>query len=127
MAHDHITAQSWTHKIYVPTQNRFVHSGQEQFLENLERTPQTILPPSYHIDNERNDYDVEEYDKKLCGLVHLDPKDGIYYAVRKVFERDGRLVRPGREITLARVHQFQVGSSTPSRYARDAAPGRSGR
>ena len=27
-AHDQSTAQSWTHRIYIPAQNRFVHSGQ---------------------------------------------------------------------------------------------------
>ena len=45
MANDRITAQSWTHRMYVPNQNRFVHSGQVLFLENLQRTPETTLVP----------------------------------------------------------------------------------
>ena len=58
-------------------------------MENLQRFPETILPPSYFIDKEKDEYNAEEYDKKLRGVVHLDPEDGIYYVVRKVFERDG--------------------------------------
>ena len=71
MAHDQITAQSWTHRVYIPVQNRFVHSGQEQFLENLQRTPEAILPRSYFIDREKDEYNVEVYDKRLRGVVHL--------------------------------------------------------
>ena len=92
MAHEQITAQSWRYRVFIPTQNRFVHSGQVQFLENLERTPETILPPSYHLDKERNDYDVDIYDRKLRGTIHLDPENGIYYSMRRVFEKDGLAV-----------------------------------
>ena len=86
MAHDQITAQSWSHRIYVPTQSRFINSGQVHFLEDVQRTPETILPPSYHIDKEKDEFDVN---KKLRGVVHLDPEDGIFYVIRKVFERNG--------------------------------------
>ena len=89
LAHNQITSLSWTHRVYIPTQNRFVHSGQVQFLEKLIRTPEMILPPSYAIDREREEYDVDVYDSKLRGSVHMDPEDGIHYSVRRVFERDG--------------------------------------
>ena len=89
MAHDQITAQSWTHRIYIPLENRFVQSGQVQFLQNWERSPEVIFPPSYHIDREKDDYNVEVYDKRLHGVFHLDLEDGIHYVVRRVFERDG--------------------------------------
>ena len=89
MAHDQITAQSWTHRIYVPNQNRFIHSGQVQFLEDLQRTPEMILPPSYGIDKEKEEYNTDEYNKKLSGLIHFDPEEGIYYSVKRVFEKDG--------------------------------------
>ena len=89
MTHDQITAQSWTHRIYVPTQNRIINSGRVHFLENSYRTSETILPPSYSIDREKDEYNVEEYDKKLRGVVHLDSEDGIYYVVRQVFEHNG--------------------------------------
>ena len=52
-------------------------------------TPETILSPSYDIDQENDEYNIEEYNKKLRGVVHLNPEDGIYYTVRKVFERGG--------------------------------------
>ena len=58
-------------------------------MENIQRTPEAILPPSYYIDKEKEEYNVDEYDRKLRGVVHLDPEDGIFYVVRKVFERDG--------------------------------------
>jgi hypothetical protein len=89
MAHDQITAQSWAHRIYIPAQNRFVISGQVHFLENVQRTLEIILPPSYNIDKEKDEFDVNEYDKKLRGVVHLDPEDGIYYVVRQVYEHNG--------------------------------------
>ena len=58
-------------------------------MENLYRTSETILPPSYSLDREKDEYNVEEYDRKLRGVVHLDPEDGIFYVIRKVFERNG--------------------------------------
>ena len=48
-----------------------------------------ILPQSYAIDREREEYDVDVYDSKLRGSVHMDPEDGIHYSVSRVFERDG--------------------------------------
>ena len=51
-----------------------------------------ILPPSYSIDREKVAYDVDTYDKKLHGTIHYDPEDGIYYSVRRVFEREGLAV-----------------------------------
>ena len=59
------------------------------FLENVQRTLEIILPPSYNIDKEKDEFDVNEYDKKLRGVVHLDPEDGIYYVVRQVYEHNG--------------------------------------
>lgn len=44
------------------------HSGQVQFLEDLQGTPEMILPPSYGIDKEHDEYNVDEYNnKKLNG------------------------------------------------------------
>ena len=91
MAHGQITAQSWTHRIYIPIQNRFVHSGQVQLLENLQRTPEMILSPSYGIDKEKGEYNTDEYNKKLSGLVHFDPEDGVYYSKKRVFDTERRL------------------------------------
>ena len=48
-----------------------------------------LLPPSYNIDRENDEYDVDAYDAKLRGSVHIDPEDGIHYSVRRVFEKDG--------------------------------------
>ena len=59
------------------------------FLENIQRTFETILPPSYSIDREKDEYNVEEYNRRLKGVIHLDPEDGISYVIRKVFERNG--------------------------------------
>ena len=89
LAHNQVTSLSWTHRVYIPTQNKFVHSGQVQFLEKMTRTPEMLLPPSYNIDRENDEYDVDAYDAKLRGSVHIDPEDGIHYSVRRVFEKDG--------------------------------------
>ena len=48
-----------------------------------------LLPPSYAIDRQKEEYDVDVYDSKLRGSIHMDPEDGIHYSVRRVFERDG--------------------------------------
>jgi hypothetical protein len=55
----------------------------------MTRTPEMLLPPSYNIDRENDEYDVDAYDAKLRGSVHIDPEDGIHYSVRRVFEKDG--------------------------------------
>ena len=48
-----------------------------------------ILPASHAIDQENDEYNIEEYNKKLRGVVYLNPEDGIYHTIQKVFERDG--------------------------------------
>ena len=88
MAHDQVTAHFSVHS---NTQYRFVHSGRVQFSENLDRSPETIVPPSYFIDREKEGVnDVELYDRILRGVKHLDMEDGIDYYMPNVMVSFGK-------------------------------------
>ena len=88
-AQDQITEQGWAYRIFVPSQNRFIHSGQVKFFEDIDRGPEMLLPPSFLADLESEEFDVDKYHRKMVGQIHIDHEDGIFYTVKRVFAKEG--------------------------------------
>ena len=87
-----ITEISWTYRIYIPSQHRFIHSGYVQFVEAIDRSPEQVLSPIILADLESTTFDVEKWNKALKKTMHFDHEDGTYYVTSRVREHRGLAV-----------------------------------